>query len=297
MNFISNIDNNSNSKINQINEKAYLSKIAVKKHTMQKIITDEEILEKNFDKKIEDKKDLNNLNFKTEKKFKESENNFSKKIDLSNNTFGDIKSSLNVIDPNKDFLYNDQNSLDKSSIIYNKIHGKDKIINSTQNKKLSDIYNHKKKENNKKFTSNKSLNYNSDASSYKSIKLQNLNSNDIDLNSNLKCLICDWEYPIEMSLDEKNAHINFCLEGEGNKHKSNFLSSLKLIQIAANGNINLEDDKKKELNKNKNSNVCPFCSKTINLKNGKTLDNHLMKCYIQQEQEILFTSKKRKKMD
>ena len=156
--------------------------------------------------------------------------------------------------------------------------------------------------------SNKSLSEVSQASSYKSYHSNYFNCKGVDLtpdNSNIKCLICDWEYPLEMNLDEKNAHINFCLEGEGSKHKNNFLSSMRLIKMTIEGlsndpeeNTNIDKEQNSSNMKEKNSlkQICSFCSKTISLKNGKTFDSHLFECYSQQEKEILASNKKKKKI-
>lgn len=225
---------------------------------------------------------INHINFSNNKKINNNQNSnspsFKEIIPNKNSLFNEIKRS-------RKSTQNFKNNFSYSEIEEQNFDDSDKI-----KQKKNEIISH-------------SLNLNSRISEYsinKSYQSQYYNSRDIEVQpdySCLKCLICEWEYPKEMSIDEKNVHINFCLEGEGNKHRSNFLSSMKLINLAINGGMDSEDNKIQENNNDKKNNICPFCSKIIFLRYGKTLDSHLLECYTRQEKEILYLNKKRKKYE
>jgi hypothetical protein len=44
-----------------------------------------------------------------------------------------------------------------------------------------------------------------------------------------KCFICNWTYPKDMDIQEKNAHMNHCIEGRGESHRRNYLDNLRFI--------------------------------------------------------------------
>ena len=231
----------------------------------------------------------------------EKSNNIKNHINFSNNqkiNKNQIPNSdsLKEIIPNKNSLFYDMKRSRKSKQNFKNNFSYSEI----EEPNFYDLVKIKQKKNeinSYSLNSNSRISVNSINKSYKS---QYYDSRDIEVQpdySFLKCLICDWEYPKEMSIDEKNAHINFCLEGEGNKHRSNFLSSMKLINLAINGRIDSEENKIQENNYDKKNKTCPFCSKIIFLRNGKTLDSHLMECYTRQEKEIFYLNKKRKKCE
>lgn len=152
--------------------------------------------------------------------------------------------------------------------------------------------------NNDKSDNNNKNNTNNPCESFESVFF---NSKGLEIqpdDSNSKCFICEWEYPQEISSDEKNAHVNFCLEGQGERHKANFLTSMKLILLATQSSKENKKKSKKKNSLNNNTkdcfvdnNFCPLCSRTIVLKYGKTMDSHLLQCYSQQEQQQFLYAK------
>ncbi len=116
------------------------------------------------------------------------------------------------------------------------------------------------------------------------------------------CFLCGWLYPKEMDVKDKNEHVNYCADGEGDKHKKNYGSSQRLIKIAINsqeaenlaGNNHQSKNYNGENGKEKGNNFCSICAKRIYLRNGRTIDDHVLECYKEREQEI-FTNKTQKK--
>lgn len=130
------------------------------------------------------------------------------------------------------------------------------------------------------------------------------NFSDIELNekedeSCSNCFICGWRYPREMDLKDKNEHVNFCADGEGEKHKKIYASSQRLIKIAINSQDeeNISNNHETKINndnnkKDKLTNYCYICSKRIYLRNGKTIDEHILKCYKEKEEKIFTKNQK-----
>jgi len=158
----------------------------------------------------------------------------------------------------------------------------------------------------KRKSSNKTikLNYNYEHYNFEKSNFQDdfHESNKIE-DSTLLCISCGWEYPKEMDFKDKNEHVNFCFDGEGEKHKKMYFSSQRLIKIAINSQVEVRADnqdikgidtdnykKTSTKGKDKFSNFCSLCSKKIIPRNGKTIDDHILECYKQKEQEIFAKS-------
>ena len=204
---------------------------------------------------------INEINYKSlkNKEFSDDENNYYKK---------------NI--PNSDFNF----------------HRNNKIENNI-NPKYSNSPNKKRKK-----TSTNSLNFCLD------IKRNqpdiNLEREEINYDSCLNCFLCGWEYPKEMDLKDMNEHVNYCADGEGEKHKKMYASSQRLIKIAINSqeeenlsNKNKSNNKNAENGKEKGNNYCYICSKTIYVRNVKTIDEHILKCYKEKEEEIFTKTQKK----
>lgn len=67
-------------------------------------------------------------------------------------------------------------------------------------------------------------------------------------NSSTTCIICSWLFPKEMTESEKNTHVNLCLEGKGEKHKTEYIESLLTAHY-----INNDEQC------HHNTHLCPFC--------------------------------------
>lgn len=114
------------------------------------------------------------------------------------------------------------------------------------------------------------------------------------------CFLCGWEYPKEMDLKDKNEHMNYCADGEGEKHKKIYKSSQRLIKIAIqsqeeenSSNKNQAKSFQAENAKEKGNNFCCICSRRVYLRNGKTMDDHLLQCYKEKEDEIFTKTQKK----
>jgi hypothetical protein len=59
----------------------------------------------------------------------------------------------------------------------------------------------------------------------------------------LECFICGWKFLKEMSIEEKNRHINMCLEGKGEENKKELISTYKELD-------NLRNNENRENNQN-----------------------------------------------
>ena len=84
-----------------------------------------------------------------------------------------------------------------------------------------------------------------------------------DNNHLTMCMICSWEFPLQMDEREKNIHVNMCLEGNGEQNKKEFLESLTMAN-----QLNRE-----ELSQT-NPKMCPFCGKEFE----RGLMQHQAKC-------------------
>ena len=47
----------------------------------------------------------------------------------------------------------------------------------------------------------------------------------------VECFICGWTFLKQMDLQEKNTHINMCLEGKGEENKNEIISTYKEIEM------------------------------------------------------------------
>jgi len=95
-----------------------------------------------------------------------------------------------------------------------------------------------------------------------------------------------------MSNDEKNAHVNFCLEGKGDIHKNNYLSSIKLLKITIG-----DECKKDENNSDEENKFCPFCNKSMinNNLEENIQEKHMLNCYAKMEKDLLLQNKRKRK--
>jgi hypothetical protein len=131
---------------------------------------------------------------------------------------------------------------------------------------------------------------------------QNIDQEDPDNIS--ECCICNWKFPHFMSEDEKNAHINFCVEGRGQEHRDNYMKSLNLIstQEKSRDNSMMVDEENMNLN-NLNCNLginqqrkdkCPICKKVLGMKLDKNIQKHIFDCTRAHEAMIDNGGRKRK---
>jgi len=114
----------------------------------------------------------------------------------------------------------------------------------------------------------------------------------IDLEDNeettKECILCKWIYPDNMSSEEKNAHINFCLEGRGEEHRENYMKSLKIVTLSTNKDVTGLNSKQELIES------CPYCNKKFKTKGQKVKDNHMIDCLRKIQEDDLYKDKKRK---
>jgi hypothetical protein len=58
------------------------------------------------------------------------------------------------------------------------------------------------------------------------------------------CFCCEWEFPIELTSDEINAHINLCLDGQGELNKKNHMLNLEKIIQESTANFSASEVKR-----------------------------------------------------
>jgi hypothetical protein len=102
------------------------------------------------------------------------------------------------------------------------------------------------------------------------------------------CLFCSWEYPTVISNEEKNAHLNYCLEGRGEEHRTNYMASLKIVNLTAK-----KEDKIKSINDVFTS--CPNCGKRFKCLNSKIVDSHIIDCLKESEDLQIYSKTKKRK--
>jgi len=56
------------------------------------------------------------------------------------------------------------------------------------------------------------------------------------------CFLCGWNFLKGMTFEEKNHHINLCIEGKGEENKKEIISTYKEIENIANTDKNQEDN-------------------------------------------------------
>ena len=81
-------------------------------------------------------------------------------------------------------------------------------------------------------------------------------------NNDEKCPNCNFIYFEFMDLNEKNEHINACLNGNGKRNIESFKKTNELLE------------KEKNLELEKNPNCCPFCHKIFK----KNIKQHQKAC-------------------
>lgn len=101
-------------------------------------------------------------------------------------------------------------------------------------------------------------------------------------NALIKCLICGWEYPEEMTVKEKSIHLNYCLEGKGETQKKTYLESKIVSKF---NHMPLEE---------KDYQSCPICSKLFKIKNIKIKMNHVADCMREFQEFDLYSSKRKR---
>ena len=69
-------------------------------------------------------------------------------------------------------------------------------------------------------------------------------------NELLKCFICNWEFMKGMSFQEKNTHINLCIEGKGEENKKELISTYKEIENLQKNNGEEDNNNKEKQNDN-----------------------------------------------
>jgi hypothetical protein len=109
-----------------------------------------------------------------------------------------------------------------------------------------------------------------------------------------------------MSIEEKNAHINMCIEGKGQEHIHNYNNSLNVISkhnkeiIADIPKANVKKDLKyiekyqSYFTENIDYEKCPICSKIFTVKTIKIKHNHIIDCLRQRDEEEVYNNKKRR---
>jgi len=71
----------------------------------------------------------------------------------------------------------------------------------------------------------------------------------------LDCVICGWKFLSEMSFEEKNRHINLCIEGKGEENKKELISTYKELENfknADNAENNQENNEERDNNQGDN---------------------------------------------
>ena len=45
------------------------------------------------------------------------------------------------------------------------------------------------------------------------------------------CFVCRWVYPKDISMEDINVHLNLCLEGKGEEHKTKYYQTKKIKEM------------------------------------------------------------------
>lgn len=109
--------------------------------------------------------------------------------------------------------------------------------------------------------SNKSPKKGNNSSSLLSIKDDSLKKNEKSAQYN--CYICNWEFPSNMLLEEKEAHLNKCLDDQGIDDQTNYFKSLETAKEIDNVFISEVTET-----------ICPFCFKQLPLNK----ERHMKRC-------------------
>lgn len=150
---------------------------------------------------------------------------------------------------------------------------------------------------------------------YKFLNEENLKNYELPLNDSQNidheladnisdCFLCNWKFPHYISEDEKNAHINFCVEGKGQEHRENYMKSLNLINsqeksrdnsmIIDEENLNMSSHNSNLSINQQRKDVCPICKKVLGMKLDKNIQKHIFDCTRAQEAMIDNGARKRK---
>lgn len=107
-----------------------------------------------------------------------------------------------------------------------------------------------------------------------------------------QCIVCNWTYPFGMVNEEKQCHLNYCLDGAGESHKNNYLTTLKVI------NLSLEEKNKDSDNPEGVVQIdrCPVCDKIFKIKSKRNKENHIIDCLREQDELMIYSNKKRRNL-
>jgi hypothetical protein len=114
----------------------------------------------------------------------------------------------------------------------------------------------------------------------------------IKVSFNSVCIICKWNFPKKMTKDDKNIHMNYCLEGNGDEHKLSYLHSFGDYIPYDMNNYEKQD---LEQPNNLEQDICPLCSKPYKNQSFKFKNSHITNCLRLQEEEGINKKTKRKK--
>ena len=96
------------------------------------------------------------------------------------------------------------------------------------------------------------------------------------------CFVCRWVYPKDISMENINVHLNLCLEGKGEEHKTKYYQTKKIKEM---NDMPLEEN---------NYEHCPICGKELKMKNVKIKMYHVTDCMREfQERDWYSSTKKR----
>ena len=82
-----------------------------------------------------------------------------------------------------------------------------------------------------------------------------------------RCMICSWEFPAEMTMNDKTIHMNYCSTGRGEEHRRNY-NDATVVECV--NDIPLHEESYEK---------CPFCNKQFMIKNVKIRMKHVSDCY------------------
>ena len=114
----------------------------------------------------------------------------------------------------------------------------------------------------------------------------NFNQNNIIIKEEIpQCLNCQWHFPKNFTINEKNAHMDHCFEGNGKQDKENYISSITEVN-----KINEENPLKQ--NNIEDNFECFICKKYRNT-SMTILQKHVNDCIDEEDSKSKLTGKKR----
>ena len=132
----------------------------------------------------------------------------------------------------------------------------------------------KKEENGNDNCSEQSMNFSfkSEASTpVKSVRMRSQNGEYLDNEFILEsCIICQWDFPNFVTSKEKQAHLNYCVDGKGQQHREELINGRKFAQQLE----GLYQDADKATSKQK---YCRFCDQWFSL-DRQLMMNHVKAC-------------------